>query len=169
MRFTSFHRTVVLTLTAAALIGSSACFGSFNVTRKVYGANKNVSTNKFVREVVFLAFNIVPVYAVAGFVDAVVVNSVEFWSGKNPVQMASRIRLDGETTLQRVVYDKNGVRFMTIKAFTSGKLVSATTMALVGSEHVKFETVLADGRRVSNVVRMSEDGSAVVTAGKSGY
>ena len=168
MRFTSFRRTVVLTLTAAALTSSSGCFGSFNVTRKVYGFNKSVSPNKFVQEVVFLAFAIVPVYGVAGFVDVVVANTVEFWTGKNPVQMSSRIRLDGETTLQRVVYEKDGVRFMTIKAFKSGKLVSTTTMELVGSEDVKFETVLADGRRVSNVVSMSEDGSAVVTEDKSG-
>lgn len=169
MRFTSFRRTVVLTLTAAALAGSSGCFGSFNATRKVYGYNKGVSKNKFVREVVFLAFNIVPVYGVAGLVDVVVANSVEFWTGKNPIQVSSLIRVDGETTMQRVVFEKNGVHFMTIKVFKSGKLVSTTTMERIGDDDVKFETVLMDGRRVSNAVRMGDDGSAVITGDKSGH
>lgn len=170
MRLSSFRRTAVLTLTAAALAGTSACFGSFNLTRKVYGFNKGVSNDKFVRELVFLAFNFVPVYGAAGFIDAVVVNTVEFWTGKNPIQMSSRIRLDSATTVQRVVYEKDGGRFMTVKAFRFDKLVSATTLELVpGTNDVAFKTVLADGRRVSNVVTMSADGGAVVAGARPEY
>jgi hypothetical protein len=163
MTFPSIRRTVVLTLTAASLAGTSACFGSFNLTRKLYGFNKDVSPNKFVREVVFLAFNVVPVYGAAGFVDAVITNSIEFWTGKNPVQMTSRVRLDDGTTVVRVVSEKNGARIMTIKAFRLDKLVSTTTMEMVGNDGIAYETVLADGRRISDVVRMGTDGGAVAT------
>src|SRR4051812_37347309 len=100
MRFSSLRRTAVLTLATVAMAGSSACFGGFHVTRKVYDFNKKVSPNKFVQEVVFLAFNIVPVYYVAGAADVLVVNTIEFWTGTNPVQMASRIQLDKETRLE---------------------------------------------------------------------
>jgi len=109
------------------------------------------------------------VYGAAGFIDAVIVNTVEFWSGKNPVQMSSRIRLDSATTVQRFVYEKDGARFMSIKAFQFDKLVSTTTLEMVGSNEVAFKTVLTDGRRVSNVVRMGDDGSAVVIGGKFAY
>ena len=91
MRFARFRRTAVLALSAAAVLGTSACFGSFNLTRKLYGFNKDVSKDKFVRELVFLGLNIVPVYGIAGFIDAVVANTVEFWTGENPVTMGSTI------------------------------------------------------------------------------
>jgi hypothetical protein len=167
MQIKSLRRRLALALTALALVGGSGCFGSFNLVRKVYGFNKGVSTNKFAREFVFLAFNIVPVYGAAGFVDAVVVNTVEFWSGKNPVQMASRIRLDSATTLTRVVYDGPAGRFMTIKAFRFDTLVSTTTIQVIDSDDVGFQTVLADGRQFSNIVRMTESGDAVLTGGNA--
>jgi hypothetical protein len=162
----SLRRTVTVALTAFALAGSAGCFGSFNIVRKVHGFNKSVSTNKFAQEIVFLAFNIIPVYGVAGLADALVANTVEFWTGKNPVQMSSRIQLDSATTLTRVVYEKNGARYMTIKAFRFDKLVSTTTIGVAGDDNVSYQTVLPDGRRVSNVMRMSEDGSAIVAGNR---
>lgn len=64
------------------------CFGSFQLTRKVYQFNKNVSPDKWVRWLVFLAANIVPIYSISVMVDALFANSVEFWTGSNPI-MAS--------------------------------------------------------------------------------
>lgn len=66
----------------------SGCFGSFALTRKIYGLNESVSSNKFVRWLVFLGFTIIPVYGVGTFVDALVFNSIEFWSGSNPLANA---------------------------------------------------------------------------------
>ena len=68
-------------LLLAATILFSSCIGSFRLTNKVKDWNNNVS-NKFVNELIFLAFHIVPVYEVTMFVDALVLNSVEFWTGK---------------------------------------------------------------------------------------
>jgi hypothetical protein len=34
---------------------------------------------------VFVVFHIIPVYEVAGVIDALVLNTIEFWSGNNPV------------------------------------------------------------------------------------
>ena len=67
-------------LFCSALILSS-CIGSFQLTNKVKDWNDSIG-DKFINEVVFLAFHIVPVYEVSIFVDAVVLNSVEFWTGK---------------------------------------------------------------------------------------
>lgn len=66
----------------------SGCFGSFALTKKIYGINEGVSENKFVRWLVFLAFTIIPVYGVGTFLDAIVFNSIEFWSGSNPLASA---------------------------------------------------------------------------------
>ena len=71
-------------LTALLLVATimfSSCIGSFRLTNKLKDWNESVGS-KWVNELVFLAMHIVPVYEVAIFVDAVVLNSVEFWTGK---------------------------------------------------------------------------------------
>jgi Domain of unknown function (DUF3332) len=166
MRLSPFRRAAVLTLTAGALVGTSGCFGSFNLTRKVYAFNKTVSKDKFVQELVFLGLNVVPIYGIASFVDAVVANTVEFWTGKNPIEMSSTIRLDSATRVQRVGVVKNGVRIMTLKAFQFDTLVGTTTVRYVpGADFVSFATVLGDGRTETHVAAMSADGKAFVSSG----
>ena len=78
-----------LKLYAACLIlGSSiicsSCIGSFGLWSNLKDWNNNIG-NKFVNEIVFLAFHIVPVYEVAYLADILVLNSIEFWSGSNPL------------------------------------------------------------------------------------
>jgi hypothetical protein len=68
----------------------SSCIGSFSLTGKVYKWNNNVG-DKFVNELVFLVFSIVPVYEIAVFIDAVVLNSVEFWTG-TPLAKAGEVK-----------------------------------------------------------------------------
>ena len=70
----------------------SSCIGSFKLTNKLLTWNTSIG-NKFVNELVFFAFWILPVYEVSGLADILVLNSIEFWSGNNP--MAQRV---GTTT-----------------------------------------------------------------------
>jgi hypothetical protein len=75
-----------------ALLGSTtltSCIGSFNLTNKLLAWNQSVG-NKFVNEVVFFAFLIVPVYEVSALADILVLNSIEFWSGSNPVAKGTK-------------------------------------------------------------------------------
>ena len=68
-------------LLLAATIMFSSCIGSFQLTNKVFDFNKSIGS-KWVNELVFAAFCIFPVYEITAFVDAIVFNSIEFWSGK---------------------------------------------------------------------------------------
>ena len=68
-------------LLLAATIMFSSCIGSFQLTKKMYDINNNIG-NKWVNELVFLVCCILPVYDITLFVDAVVLNTIEFWSGK---------------------------------------------------------------------------------------
>lgn len=68
-----------------AVMFATGCYGNFNLTRKVWKWNGDVTKQKWGQEALFLGLNIIPVYPVAGLVDAVIFNSVEFWGGKNPV------------------------------------------------------------------------------------
>lgn len=77
----------VTLLVAATLAGSvlfSSCIGSFGLSNKLLDWNRNIDS-KFVNELVFIAFWIVPVYEISLLADAVILNSIEFWSGSNPV------------------------------------------------------------------------------------
>ena len=87
-------------LVCAMLSGSvlfSSCIGSFGLWNSLKDWNQGVS-NKFVNELIFLAFHIVPVYEIAYLADALVLNSIEFWSGSNPT--ASPIEAVGLEPLQ---------------------------------------------------------------------
>jgi hypothetical protein len=67
---------------------TTGCFGSFSLTRKVYNWNKTVSSDKWVRWLVFLVITIIPIYGGATLIDAIFTNSVEFWTGRNPMAYA---------------------------------------------------------------------------------
>ena len=74
---------------AIALAGSmmfTSCIGSFALTNKLLSWNHQIG-NKFLNELVFFAFWVIPVYEVTSVADLLVLNSVEFWSGSNPVAM----------------------------------------------------------------------------------
>ncbi len=62
----------------------SGCYGPFNLTRRLYQWNGEVGTT-WEREFMFLLLAWAPVYGIAVLGDALVFNSMEFWTGNNPV------------------------------------------------------------------------------------
>lgn len=81
---------VGLILAAASCLPLQSCIGSFALTNKVLTWNNQVSS-KFVNELVFFAFWILPVYEVTSIADLLVLNSIEFWSGNNPVEASTKV------------------------------------------------------------------------------
>jgi hypothetical protein len=100
---------VAVVLTGMVPMTTAGCFGSFNLVRKVYQFNKQASPDKWVRWLVFLVLNVIPVYGFAAFFDAVIANSLEFWTGENPVV--------SDIGRERVVYGATGeVAYTTLRA-----------------------------------------------------
>lgn len=83
--------TLLLATTVAGSMLFSSCIGSFGLTNKLLSWNRSIDS-KFVNELVFIAFWIVPVYEISALADVLVINSIEFWSGTNPVADAGTIR-----------------------------------------------------------------------------
>ena len=81
------HRVGVGLVALAMLV--SGCYGPFTLTKKVHQWNGEVSDNKWIVEGVFLICAWLPVYGIATLADAVIFNSVEFWTGSNPLASAS--------------------------------------------------------------------------------
>jgi hypothetical protein len=66
---------------------TTACFGSFALTRKVYNFNRSVSSDKWVRSLMFLVLLVL--YPVAELIDALFGNAIEFWGGANPINLSA--------------------------------------------------------------------------------
>ena len=84
-------KKIILTAAVASLLCASmtSCMGRFALMRNLYTWNEQVS-NKFVNEIIFIAFWILPVYEVCGLADLLVLNSIEFWSGDNPLAASTK-------------------------------------------------------------------------------
>ncbi len=77
--------TALVSTRRAALLGSgclvvSGCFGSFPLTNIIYDWNGGFGS-KWVRWLIFLGLIIIPVYEIALIVDALILNTIEFWTG----------------------------------------------------------------------------------------
>jgi len=115
------NKIAPVALGLALAFGIQGCYGRFQLVRNLYTWNGKVG-NKWVNELVFLAMYILPVYALAGFVDVVILNTVEFWSGKNP--MTSKVITEGDKKIA-MNYDKaSGI--VAVKVYEKGIQVSET-------------------------------------------
>ena len=83
--------TVLVATALASSVLFSSCIGSFGLSNKLLDWNQNID-NKFVNELVFIVFWIVPVYEISVLADVLVLNSIEFWSGSNPVADAGIVK-----------------------------------------------------------------------------
>lgn len=158
----------------------SSCIGSFALWNQLKDWNEGIG-NKFVNEVVFLAFNIIPVYGVAYLADALVINSIEFWSGSNPLadnigktqvikgengeylvttnENGYTITKEGEDTALNLIYDKGN---NTWSANYNGESHELMTMNEDGSISVKLQ----DGNSVT--ILPNEQGVASVRSAING-
>ncbi len=163
-------KTVIAGALALALLGSSttSCIGSFALFHKVLGWNEQVG-NKIVNELVFIAFWIVPVYEVSWLADILVINSIEFWSGTNPMTASTKV-VKGEDGDYLVKCDGKGYTITSQNDGTSVRLdfaVDTQTWSVampdgesydlvtyVDPEHVSLPA--ADGER--RIVELNDEG-----------
>jgi hypothetical protein len=89
----------------AVAVVSSGCTGSFNLTKQVYSWHRG-QENKWSDEVGFLACALTPIYGLSLMADAVLLNSIEFWTGENPVKSADLVKAVKESEAEaEVTYD----------------------------------------------------------------
>lgn len=142
---------LVMALTGSMMM--SSCIGSFSLTNKLMDWNNQIGS-KFVNELVFIAFWIVPVYEISALADVLVINSIEFWSGENPVASGKKV-IEGQDGRYLVECDGKGY---TITSENDGSIVrldfteedkswsvtangeTHTFMTFVDDSHVKMIT-----------------------------
>ncbi|MDE6416892.1 MAG: DUF3332 domain-containing protein [Duncaniella sp.] len=159
-------RAIILAMCAGMV--STSCIGKFQLTRNLLNWNKNISS-KFVNELVFIALCIVPVYEVSALADLIVLNSIEFWSGSNPLAAGTKV-IDGKDGRYLVECDGKGY---TITSENDNSVVrldfidetDTWTLSIPGGDSYELMTFVddthvalpaPDGTR--RIVELSQDG-----------
>lgn len=150
----------------------SSCIGSFRLTNSVMKWNNQVGS-KFVNELVFFAFWVLPVYEVTSLADLLVINSIEFWSGRNPLTASVKV-IDTDNGRFLVKCDGKGYAITNQTTKESYRLdfveEDQTWVAVIGDQtyplmtfvddtHVKMITPAGDYR----LVELSEEGVLAYT------
>ncbi len=129
---------------------ATGCTGSFNLTRKVNNFHRS-QTDKWADELCFLLVALTPIYGLATFADAIIFNSIEFWTGDNPVTMAN--------AGPRVIQNGKDKMVMTYDAKTDK--VHLTSVDGKKSQTIVFE------RSKDMVVAKNEKGDVLYTSAKN--
>ncbi len=75
---------------------TAGCFGTFKLVRKTYAFNKRVDNDKWIQWFAFLLLNVTFIYSLSAAIDLVFANSVEFWTGENPITSDVKKTIRGE-------------------------------------------------------------------------
>lgn len=138
MRSRGARRYVKYGLVAVVLIGMVptvvGCFGRFPLTRAVYKFNDEISSNKIIKTLVMWAFIIIPVYGVATFADAIILNLIEFWTG-NTIHVSNVQTLDDGTVIALAPGAAANEAVLTVSR--DGELISRSTFVRLDSGSVE--------------------------------
>lgn len=141
-------------LAAAALLAATnvGCYGQWALTRALHGWNGHATGNKFLNSLLTWGLLIVPIYPLAALGDFVIFNTIEFWSGRNPIALEEQA--DGSAKL---VHEGHEYRYRAISADeieVSRDGVPAARYRRSAPGRVTVMTM--DGRAIADV----EDGAA---------
>lgn len=149
------HKTLKLaSIAMASLLLFSSCLGSFTLFNKYSSWNQRATKNKFLNEVIFILTS--PVYVIAGVADVLLFNTIEFWSGSNP--LASNV---GKT---KKVMGEDG-RYYAVKTLKDGYEITKPDGEVVVFVYDKAEdswSQLEDGKR-TELFRFNADGTIKAT------
>ncbi|MDR1879437.1 MAG: DUF3332 domain-containing protein [Tannerellaceae bacterium] len=143
--------TLLLAATLAGSVLCSSCIGSFGLTNKLLTWNKGIDS-KLVNELVFLILS--PVYATTAVADLLVLNTIEFWSGENPVADAGSSKtIDTANGIYTVQANEDG--------YSIRKEGTDETVGLIFDSGDKSWSVEANGAQ-HKLFRYAGDGEAIV-------
>ncbi|PKH07961.1 DUF3332 family protein [Moritella sp. Urea-trap-13] len=76
-------KLICATVIAASVSGLTGCIGQMGLTKLAVGVNLKAVDNRYGRAGIYMLA--APIYGVTSLVDLVVLNSIEFWTGTNPI------------------------------------------------------------------------------------
>ena len=146
------NKSLFVCVLLSSCILCSSCIGSFKLWNGMRDWNQGIG-NKFVNELVFIALHIVPVYEIAYLADLVVVNTIEFWSGSNPMASNEVKEIKGEKGNYLVQTNEDG--------YTITNKDDNMSMNLVYNETNKTWNAVTENESVE-LIKMNDDGTATI-------
>lgn len=77
-------KSLISAALALALL-TPGCLGPDNLYNGIKNWNATVADQDWLNEVIFIGFWIIPVYPIAAIGDIVIFNTIEYWTGDNPI------------------------------------------------------------------------------------
>jgi len=154
-----FTRIVAALVIMAMLVNLVGCYGNFALTRKVYNWNGSLG-NKWLNTVVMWILMWLPVYNAAGFIDLVILNTVEFWTGSNPLAMEDGVQNikyatnDGKT--YKFIMSKNNLSITQTVGPDKGKSILITYNPETGN------WTLDDGQSVNTIASLKNNNLSLI-------
>ena len=143
---------VVLAVTICILL--SGCMGNMGVTQNVKKVNLSVTENRWVREGVFLGFTVFWVYRVSALLDLIVFNSIEFWTGENPITDQPAMVNIPKEKLEKIFGEKD---------------IDVAQIQRINDTEAKMYLAFANGDRMTFDVVRSDDTYSVSYLGRHFY
>jgi hypothetical protein len=75
-----------LALVLALALPCSGCLGPDNAHNSIRNWNANATEHDWLNEVIFIGLTVVPVYGLAYLGDILIFNTIDYWSGDNPIE-----------------------------------------------------------------------------------
>ena len=150
-----------LKVVACLLVGTlmcSSCIGSFSLFNSYAKWQRTMTSNKFVNAIVGF-FLMGPVGGVCLFVDALVLNTIEFWTGENPMHASI-----GKT---RQVMGTDG-RYYAVTTLKDGYEIKAPTGELSYFRYDKQQNIwsLEQNGKATELFRFNQDGTITTLTDK---
>ena len=111
-------KKVLMSLLAACVftVSTTGCWGSFALTKKAYDFNNKLG-NKWISWIVFFILGWIG--GITLFVDSLIFNTIEFWTGSNPLALGDTYReTDADGNSVTAVKMEDGSLYMRLDAKT---------------------------------------------------
>jgi hypothetical protein len=151
---------------------TAGCYGSFSAFSRLKSWNQRASNEPWANEVIFLILNVVPVYGVTLLADAILFNSLAFWTGDNPMDHVRFTKDGNRKAIQEFSDDEKG-KNMKLMFYDNGFLQQTLTLhqdsgssiytgTIVGTKETRTDFLVEVKARGIHIV--SSDGSGKLTS-----
>lgn len=147
-------RTIISLISLVSILGTINCYGGYVMTRKVHNWNGTLG-DKWVKSIVNVL--LVFVYPFTAIIDFLVLNTLEFWTGSNPLAMK-----EGEVEVQ--VVHKDGKEYkitatrnqFEVREVMAGKLGDPAYLTYEPKESAWYMKANGKAMKVSEAVNFNE-------------
>lgn len=152
------RRGAIALLATLSVSGSMGCYGSFPLTNAVYNWNGRATDNHIVNSIIMIVLAIIPVYGICILVDALIINSISYWSG-NEVVISQKVEQPDGSVAELAPGDGPGKAVLTVTKDGA----ELTRVYFERDANMRTEARDAEGNLLATI-QLEADGSLTLAA-----